>query len=162
MKPKLIGFVLALAVAIGADQASKVWARHVLAPRAPATISVIPGYWEFEYAENTGSAFSFLRGRPETRWILFGLGMVALIVIGTYLKRAPADHARLGVEIGLLAGGAIGNLIDRALYGQVTDFVLWHVGTHRWPNFNVADAALVLGIAGLLVDWRPPLQKESA
>jgi len=54
----------------------------------------------------------------------------------------------------------VGNWIDRASYGYVTDFILWKVGAHRWPNFNVADAALLIGIAGLLIDMKPP-EKEN-
>jgi signal peptidase II len=162
MSRRTRAFVIAFLIALGADQGTKIWARHTLKPRVPPTMTVIPGYWEFEYAENTGSAFSFLRGRPETRWILFGFGIVALGVIFTYLKKAPEDRARLGAELGLLAGGAVGNLLDRGVHGRVTDFVLWHVGAHRWPNFNVADAALVIGIAGLLLDWKPQPKKEPA
>jgi signal peptidase II len=162
MTPKARAFLLIFVLAVGADQGSKIWARHALKPKAPATVSVIPGYWDWEYAENTGSAFSFLRGRPETRWLLLGFGLLALGVIATYLRKAPENHARLGASLGLLAGGAVGNLIDRGLYGKVTDFVLWHVGAHRWPNFNVADAMLVFGICGLLLDWKPAPKKEPA
>jgi signal peptidase II len=161
MSPKARAFLLTFVLAVGADQATKLWARDVLKPRI-TSISVIPGYWNWEYAENTGSAFSFLRGRPETRWLLFGLGLVALGVIAAYLRKAPPEHARLGASLGLLAGGAVGNLIDRGLYGKVTDFVLWHVGAHRWPNFNVADAMLVFGTCGLLLDWKPARKKEPA
>jgi signal peptidase II len=155
MVPKYKLFILAFVLALGLDQATKIWARHSLKPRAPQTITVINGYFDFEYAENTGSAFSLLRGRPEARYLLFGFGVIALGVVGYYLKKAQPTERRVGFELGLLAGGAVGNLIDRAAFGYVTDFILWKVGTHRWPNFNIADAALLIGIVGLLIDYKP-------
>ena len=80
---------------------------------------------------------------------------MALGVVAYYLRKATPGQRRIAAELGLLAGGAIGNLIDRAAYGYVTDFILWKMGAHRWPNFNVADAALLIGIAGLLIDMKP-------
>lgn len=162
MSGKLKWFWIALVLSVALDQGTKIWARHELKPRSPGVISVIPGYFEFEYAENTGSAFSLLRGRPEARYLLFGFGVVALVVVAMYLRKAAPEQRRLGAELGLLAGGAIGNLIDRALYGHVTDFILWRAGAHRWPNFNIADAALVVGIIGLMVDLKPEDKKTKA
>jgi signal peptidase II len=152
---KVKWFVIALFLTLALDQGTKIWARHSLKPNAPQTMKVIPGYFELEYAENTGAAFSFLRGRPEAKFILFGFGVIALGVVVVYLRRAKPDERRLGAELGLLAGGALGNLIDRVIYGHVTDFILWQVPGHRWPNFNIADAALVVGIIGLLFDMKP-------
>jgi signal peptidase II len=161
VSPKIKWFVIALLLTIGLDQGTKIWARKSLAPRRPEVIKVIPGYFELEYAENTGSAFSLLRGRPEARYILFGFGVVALAVVYLYLKKAKPEQARLAAELGLLAGGALGNLIDRAIYGHVTDFILWRAGSYRWPNFNIADAALVIGIVGLMFDLKPEEKKKA-
>jgi signal peptidase II len=162
VSPKVKWFVIALLLSVTLDQGTKIWARQALRPRSPGVIQVIPGYFEFEYAENTGSAFSLLRGRPEAPYILFAFGIVALGVVFMYLRKAPPGHRRLGAELGLLAGGAIGNLIDRALYHHVTDFILWRAGSHRWPNFNIADAALVVGIIGLMIDLKPEEKKKAA
>lgn len=156
MAPKIKWFLVAAVLSLALDQGTKVWARQSLRPRAPEVVTVIPGYFELEYAENTGSAFSFLRGRPWARWAFLLVGLVALGVVGHYLKQTPDGARRIGAELGLLAGGALGNMIDRAIYGPVTDFILWRAGAHRWPNFNIADAALVVGIIGLLIDWKPP------
>jgi signal peptidase II len=161
VSPKIKWFVIALLLTIALDQGTKIWARRSLAPRRPQVVTVIPGFFELEYAENTGSAFSLLRGRPEARYILFGFGMVALVVVGLYLKKAKPEQARLAAELGLLAGGAVGNLIDRAIYGHVTDFILWKAGSYRWPNFNIADAALVVGIVGLMFDMKPEEKKKA-
>jgi signal peptidase II len=160
--PKVKFFLLALILSVALDQGTKIWARHELKPRSPGVITVIPGFFELEYAENTGSAFSLLRGRPEARYILFAFGVIALGVVAMYLRKARPEQRRLGAELGLLAGGAVGNLIDRALYGHVTDFILWRAGAHRWPNFNIADAALVVGIIGLMIDLKPEEKKSKA
>ena len=72
------------------------------------------------------------------------------------MRKAAPDARRLGAELGLLAGGALGNVIDRIATGRVTDFIVWRAGAHEWPTFNIADAALVVGIIGLLFDLKPP------
>jgi signal peptidase II len=153
--PKYKLFLLAFLLSVGLDQGTKIWVRQVLRPRAPDVITIVPGYFELEYAENTGVAFSLMRDRPEMRPLLFVFGLVALTMIVIYLRRGPAGHWRLGLELGLVMGGAVGNLIDRMAFGHVTDFVLWRIGTHRWPNFNVADAALLVGVVGLVFDLKP-------
>jgi signal peptidase II len=155
-------FILALLLSLGLDQASKVWARNTLKPKYPDVVKVIPGYFELRYSENTGSAFGLLRGVPGARYLFFVVGIGALFVVGTYLRRAQPGQGRLGAELGLLAGGAIGNIIDRAAFGKVTDFVVWKLGSHEWPTFNIADAALVIGIIGLLIDLKPEPKEAAA
>ena len=155
MSAKYKAFVLALLLSLAADQGTKIWARQVLKPRYPAAQVVIPGFFEMRYSENTGSAFGLFRGSPAAKYLFFGVGVVALFVVANYLRRAQPGQVRLAAELGLLAGGALGNIIDRALYSKVTDFIVWKVGSHEWPTFNVADAALVVGIAGLLFDLKP-------
>lgn len=148
-------FLLAFLLSLGLDQASKVWARDHLRPQYPQVVTVVPGYFELRYSENTGSAFGLFRGVPGARYLFFVVGIGALLVVGTYLRKADPNARRLAAELGLLAGGAIGNIVDRALLGRVTDFIVWRVGTHEWPTFNIADAALVVGIIGLLFDLKP-------
>lgn len=155
LRPKHTWFVAAFLIVLALDQGTKIWVRARLKPRAPDVITVIPGIFELEYAENTSSAFGVLGRGPTTRFILFGAGVIALGVIALYLKRARPDQRRVALELGLLAGGAVGNLIDRAALGHVTDFILWRAGSYRWPNFNIADAALVLGIIGLFFEPQP-------
>ena len=161
MAGKYRAFLLALLFTLGADQASKVWARHTLKPKFPEPMVVIHNYFELRYSENTGSAFGLLRGVPGSRYLFYVVGFVAFAVVGGYLRKASPGARRLGAELGLLAGGAAGNLIDRLLYGRVTDFIVWKVGAHEWPTFNVADAALVVGILGLLIDIKPEGAKEA-
>ena len=155
MKSKYRWFVIVFVLSLGLDQVSKIWARHTLRAIYPAVKSVIPGIFELRYSENPGSAFGLFRGLPGARYILFVVGIGALILVATYLRKAAPDARRLGAELGLLAGGALGNVVDRIAFGRVTDFVVWRLGSVEWPTFNIADAALVVGVIGLLFDMRP-------
>jgi signal peptidase II len=170
MKSKYVAFLLLFLLSLGLDQGTKIWARKTLKPAGyPAAISapqtVIKGYWDFRYSENPGSAFGMFRNQTGARYFLFGIGLVCLGVIGLWLFRLPANAKWLGVKLGLLAGGAIGNMFDRAMYSRVTDFILWKITTasqtYEWPTFNVADAALVIGVGMILIDRpRDPLSPE--
>jgi len=166
MKAKYLFFVLLFVFSFAADQGTKIWARNTLKPegypylRRDTTIpvkTVIPGYWEFRYSENPGSAFGLFRNMPGARTLLFVVGLLCLGVIGLWLYRVPSNAAWLAAKLGLLAGGAVGNIFDRVRFGRVTDFIVWQVttssGVHQWPTFNVADAALVIGVASILLDW---------
>jgi signal peptidase II len=161
MSGKYKAFIVALLLTLAADQGTKIWARHTLKPIYPAAKTVIPGFFEMRFSENTGSAFGLFRGSPSAKYLFFVVGVVALVVVGTYLQRAQPGQKRLAAELGLLAGGALGNIIDRAMYSKVTDFIVWKVGTHEWPTFNVADAALVVGIVGLMFDLKPAETESS-
>jgi signal peptidase II len=118
-------------------------------------VTVIPNFFELRYSENPGSAFGMFRNVPGARYLLFVVGIVALVVVATYLRKAADNAWRIGAELGLLAGGALGNVIDRAMFGRVTDFIVWRVGAHEWPTFNIADAVLVVGVAALFLDMKP-------
>jgi len=155
MATKYKSFLIAFILSLGADQGSKMWARAVLKPKYPDVITVISGYFDLRYSENPGSAFGLFRGVPGARYLLFVIGIGALIIVATYLRKAAPGARRLGAELGLLAGGALGNVIDRIMYGRVTDFIVWKAAGHEWPTFNIADAALVVGVIGLLFDMRP-------
>jgi signal peptidase II len=148
-------FVFIFALSLALDQGSKVWARHVLRPIYPTVKTVNPGFFDLRYSENPGSAFGLFRGVPGARYLLFVIGIGALVIVATYLRKAAPGARRLGAELGLLAGGALGNVIDRIMYARVTDFIVWKAAGHEWPTFNIADAALVVGVIGLLFDMRP-------
>ena len=153
-------FLLAFLLSLSLDQGSKIWARATLRPIYPEVQTVISGFFDLRYSENPGSAFSLFRGVNGARYFLLFVGFGALGVVAYYLRQAEAGMRRVGAELGLLAGGAIGNMVDRALYGRVTDFIVWRVGTHEWPTFNIADAALVVGVLGLALDTWP--QKDAS
>jgi signal peptidase II len=146
-------FGVAGLVSIVLDQWTKVLARthlKTLGPWRPKVI--VPDYFDLRYSENTGVAFGMGQTMPGGRVILTIIAMGALSLVGYYLKKSDPRQHRLHLALGLVGGGAVGNLIDRIAYGRVTDFIVWKVGSHEWPAFNVADAALVVGVALMAID----------
>jgi signal peptidase II len=140
-------FTALMVMSVSCDQGTKSWARASL----PPDIHVIDGFWDFHLAENPGGAFSLLRDLPGGRYLLTGVGLALLFMIFVWVKR-NADKGWLPcAALGLIAGGAIGNLWDRVVHGRVTDFVWWHWRSHGWPVFNVADAMLLIGVALMLL-----------
>jgi signal peptidase II len=137
------------------DQVTKVWARSSL-PTTPQGYgipqSVIDGWWDWRLSHNPGSAFGLFGDTGGARVFLSIVGLIAVGAIVWMLKKATDEQRRLAVALGLVAGGAVGNLIDRVAFGVVTDFVVWKYNTHEWPTFNVADVALVVGVGLLFLD----------
>ncbi len=128
-------------------------ARNDLRPRGPLNPKVvIPNYFDLRYAENPGVAFSMFQDLPGGRLVLTLLAVAAFAMVVGYLRRTAVQATRLHVALGLIGGGAIGNLVDRVLYGRVTDFIVWKKGNLEWPAFNVADAALCIGVGLMLLD----------
>jgi len=146
-------FGVSAVVAVVLDQWTKVLARTHLKPLAPwGTKTVIANYFDLRYSENTGVAFGMFQKLPGGRIWLTLVALAALLLVGYYLVRSGSRQFRLHLALGLVGGGAIGNLIDRIFYGRVTDFIVWHVGKHEWPAFNIADAALVVGVGLMALD----------
>jgi signal peptidase II len=116
------------------------------------TIELIP-YFQLTYMRNQGAAFSFLSGAGGwQRWFFIGLAIVASVFIFIWLRKLDPSRRREAVAWALVLGGALGNLIDRILYGYVIDFLDVYVGDWHWPAFNVADSAITLVVALLLLD----------
>ena len=116
------------------------------------TIELIP-YFQLTYMRNQGAAFSFLSGAGGwQRWFFIGLAIVASVFIFIWLRKLDPSRRREAVAWALVLGGALGNLIDRILYGYVIDFLDVYVGDWHWPAFNVADSAITVGVALLLLD----------
>ena len=156
------------------DQATKIWARAALPvhPEGCAVpediiirkcigmpVTVIDGFWDWRLSMNPGSAFGLFGslGPSFTRVFLSAIGIVAVIGMFYMLKKSRTDQRILHWALALVAGGAVGNLIDRIYYSVVTDFVLWKYKTHEWPVFNIADVALVVGVGLMFID----IQKEN-
>ncbi len=135
------------ALIIGLDQATKLAFDHLLA--YGDRLAVLPVF-DFTLLYNRGAAFSFLAGQPGwQRWFFTGVGLIAAVVIVYLLARHR--HQRLFcVALTLILGGALGNVIDRLLYGHVIDFLLFHWNDWYFPAFNLADTAITFG-AGLLI-----------
>ena len=135
------------------DQWTKVLAREYLKPLGPfQSKTIVANYFDLRFSENTGVAFGMFQRLPGGRIWLTLVALFALLLVGYYLLKSGPRQSRLHLALGLVGGGAIGNLIDRIAYGRVTDFIVWHVGQHEWPAFNVADAALVVGVALMALD----------
>ena len=139
--------VLALgSTVIVLDQATKTL---VLTHLAPGThVDIVEGFVTLTLVMNPGLAFGLLGGVPSGwRWVVGVLSVIALIVLARVALRvlpagSPLDH----VAIGLIFGGAIGNLLDRIRFGAVVDFVDIHVHAYHWPAFNVADSGISVGV----------------
>ena len=125
------------------DQLLKQWALHLAEP-----ITIIPGVFSLALATNTGSAFGILQNQ---NLLLAILSFLVIGLLGYYYFRGDGSLSRPGLL--LVAAGAFGNLIDRIFLGHVVDFVDFSF----WPAFNLADSAITLGIAVLILNlWRKP------
>jgi signal peptidase II len=149
---KYVIFGVLSAVSIALDQWTKVLARQSLRPLGHTAKVVIDGFFNLRYSENTGVAFGMFQNMPGGRIVLTGIAVAAFWLVLHYLRRTEATHLRMHVALGLVGGGAIGNLIDRIAFGRVTDFIVWHYKDHEWPAFNIADAALVVGVCLMGLD----------
>ncbi|MBI5492993.1 MAG: signal peptidase II [Deltaproteobacteria bacterium] len=137
-----IFFITAASVII-ADQATKAYIAARLWPNQ--VIEAVPGVFNIVYLKNPGAAFGILNeGGSLRRVILAGVSVAALAVIG-FLVRESKDRLT-SFSLSLIAGGAVGNLIDRVRFGEVVDFLDFHIGAYHWPAFNVADSAITVGV----------------
>ncbi len=116
---------------------------------------VIPGFFDIVHSENQGAAFGlFAQSTSELRTILLiGFSVVALVALVAMLWRSSRLDRKTAVALALILGGAMGNVFDRVCWGQVTDFLLFYIGTYQWPAFNAADSAIVIGSGLLLLDF---------
>lgn len=154
------GVALAVLVLV-VDQASKLWllfgAR--LAEEGPFQLA---SFLEIVLAWNRGISYGLFQQSTDLgRWLLVAISFLAPIWLGRWMWRSP-DRLTVA-SLALIIGGALGNGIDRAVYGAVVDFVHFHVGSFSWYIFNVADAAIVVGVAGLLYEsFRPGAGKAAS
>lgn len=163
-KRDLIWKLAYLAIAGGVfliDQTTKAWAVRRL--RFGEVLSVIPGFLNMAYAENTGVAFSMLDDHGSTgRW---GLSIVALIA-GTlviyFFWRTPRTDDRVMGALALLLAGIVGNVVDRIRLGFVVDFIDVQFGSWHYPTFNVADTAIVAGAGLLIIDMFLSKRKQNS
>ncbi len=122
---------------------------------------VFPGL-NITHVKNTGVAFGMFASDGGAPWPLAVLVVLALTAVGTYFLVAPRDHRLLLTSLGLILGGALGNLIDRVHAGAVTDFIDVYAGSYHWYFFNVADAAISVGIALMAFEALRPHPEPAA
>ncbi|HEV7669921.1 MAG TPA: signal peptidase II [Thermoanaerobaculia bacterium] len=150
--PKKLGFLFVSLAVLVFDQWTK-WLIEVHLPLHAST-PVLGGLVNLTHVRNTGVAFGLFaaQGLASGSWLLTALGLGALAAVCLYFWRTPTKDRALLAALALVVGGALGNLLDRAATGAVTDFVDLFVGIHHWPAFNVADAAISVGIALMAFD----------
>ena len=155
--------VIAAAITLVLDQASKFWLVRVFDIAQHGTVKLTP-FFDLVLAWNQGISFGwFQHDGPTAQIVLMTIKAVAVVVLGVWMARSHSILATLA--LGLIIGGAIGNGIDRLAYGAVVDFALFHVrigeNTFNWYVFNLADVAIVAGVAALLYDsfWGLPAAK---
>jgi signal peptidase II len=145
------GFVaLVGAIVLVLDQLTKIWVRATF--QLYETVPVIDGLFHFTYVHNPGGAFGMLRDADESIRIPFFL-IVSVIAVGAlilFVRDLPTELRVLQFALGLVLGGALGNLIDRVWFGHVTDFLDVFWGSYHWPAFNIADSGISVGIVILL------------
>ena len=147
------GLIVAAIVAV-VDQASKLWLLYVFDLGAKGQVHVAP-FTDLVLTWNTGISYGwFQQDGPLGQWALLALKAIAVALLWIWLARAGTKLAAMG--LGLIIGGALGNAIDRFVHGAVVDFVLLHIETaswrFNWYVFNLADVAIVAGVAGLLYE----------
>jgi signal peptidase II len=139
------------ALVIIIDQLTKLWIMTNFALYEQQ--NVIPGLFDLVYVTNTGAAFGFLAGSKNLLRQLFfvGVAIVALVVIVYAYGHLKKQGKIFVYALGLIGGGAIGNLIDRLRFGSVVDFLDFYLGSYHWPAFNAADSAITVGVGLFLL-----------
>ena len=149
----LWGLVAAVLV-LAADQASKWWVLHVIHLPEQGSITVLP-VLSLTMVWNQGVTFGlFHQTGTAGPWILAGVALAVVAALGVWLFRA--ESRVVAVALGAVSGGAVGNVIDRVRYGAVVDFIHAYAFGWSWYVFNVADAAIVCGVAALMLDGLRP------
>ena len=163
MKPAVRSGLIAAIVVLILDQASKLWLLYGFDLGHRGLVRITP-FFDLVLAWNQGISFGwFQNDGPTAQIVLMAIKVVAVVVLGVWMARSHTALATLA--LGLIIGGAIGNGIDRLAYGAVVDFALFHVrigeNTFNWYVFNLADVAIVAGVAALLYDsfWGVPAAK---
>ncbi|MBD8906417.1 signal peptidase II [Methylorubrum zatmanii] len=159
MTPFRAGLIAALATLI-LDQASKLWL-YLGTDLVMSQPWRLAPFADFVVVWNRGVSYGLFQQEGGLgRWLLVGLSLAAALGLSAWMRRAGSRL--LAVSLGLIVGGALGNAIDRAAYGAVFDFVHLHAGTWSWYVFNVADAAIVAGVVGLILDSLRPAGRTRA
>jgi signal peptidase II len=153
MVPKAKLFLGALGIALPLDQLTKLWVSSSLT--YADQVKVIDGFFYITHVRNPGAAFSLLAESPEPfRRIFFvGVTLLAIVLIISFFRRlAPGDRLA-ALALGLVLGGAVGNLIDRLRLGEVVDFLHFRLWSgYSWPDFNLADSFIVVGVTLLVLE----------
>lgn len=154
LTPTLRFGVIAAAITLILDQASKLWLLRVFHLAERGAVKITP-FFDLVLAWNVGISFGWFQGDgPAAQISLMVVKVIAVVVLAIWMARSRTLLATLA--LGLIIGGAIGNAIDRFVYGAVVDFALFHIElggqTYNWYVFNLADVGIVVGVIALLYD----------
>ncbi|CAB1368036.1 prolipoprotein signal peptidase (signal peptidase II) [Denitratisoma oestradiolicum] len=156
MRARLFPWYALAAAVVAADQVTKAW---VLAVLRLGEGMVLTPFFNLVLVFNRGAAFSFLASAEGwQRWFFVVLALVISVGIVIAMRKAAANRWLLAA-LALVLGGALGNVIDRLIYGAVVDFLDFHAAGWHWPAFNLADSAICVGIVLLL--WQEFKHKDS-
>ena len=134
-------FLLIITSVIAVDQVTKLWAKNNLSAGNPLPLT---SFLQLSYGENTGALFGLFPGQS---FLLTVVGLAGLLAVLLAYRHLPQGNTVSFLALGLLLGGAIGNLIDRISMGYVIDFIDFHLGDFfHWPAFNFADSAITVGV----------------
>lgn len=153
MSPKLRVFVISLVIVLPLDQATKQWIVEKI--HYADRIEIIPGLFDLTHVRNAGGAFSFFADGPHEQRMIFFIGttLIAIVLLLVFYRNLASDEVLPATALGVVLGGALGNLTDRLRYGEVVDFLDVHLwGGYTWPTFNVADSAIVIGVTLLVLE----------
>ena len=149
MTPARIGTATALLTLV-LDQVTKLYTLFLYDLPLREPVRLMP-FMDLIVVWNQGISYGLFQQSTELgRWVLVAVSLAAALALSLWIRRAPGKL--LAASLGLIVGGAIGNAIDRVAYGAVFDFIHLHIGSFSWYVFNVADAAIVAGVVGLLYD----------
>lgn len=146
----VLGLIIAIAV-IAADQASKAWILSFFSVHGGEPIAPVAPFFNLVLTGNRGMSFGLFNNNDAMNTAVFTV-LAAIIVIALLVWLRRAQNGLIRFALGLIVGGAIGNVIDRLARGAVVDFLDFHLGAWHWFAFNLADAAICLGVAALLLD----------
>jgi signal peptidase II len=149
-------------VIVALDQVTKALVDDFMTLHESRTI--VEGLVRLTYVQNRGAAFGILSeaGLPYQSLMFSVVSLLALLAIALYAWRMPVQSRLPQTALAMVMGGAVGNLLDRARLGYVIDYVDMYWGPHHWPAFNVADSAITVGVALLVIDiLRNPEMDES-
>jgi signal peptidase II len=151
LRKRNILFLVITVLVVLLDQATKAWITSTM--RLYDSFAVIGGFFNITHVRNPGAAFGFLAAAPPLfRYIFFiAVTLAAILLILHYLRVSRIEETSLISALSLILAGALGNLIDRVRFGEVVDFLDVFLGIHHWPAFNVADSAITVGAAILIV-----------
>ncbi len=152
MSPKLLWFLATFAVSYPLDQLTKRWV--VTSFYYGETLPVVPGFFDLTHVRNPGGAFSLLASGPSDWRLPFflGAGAIAVALLFVFYRRLPTNARVSAAALGTILGGALGNLTDRVVYGEVIDWLDLHVASYAWPTFNLADSWFVVGVCVLILE----------